>query len=297
MSTTRQQEADRNLELEQETSSDPRALERKITELETKNERLRNAVATAHRQRYRRSALVMGVLGLVSLLGAGVFQNMQAVLIALGGTGLYAAVLIYFLTPERFVAATIGGRVYGAIAENESAIVDDLDLQGQPHVVPGTGTAAPARLFVPLDSATSVPDSLGMGAPFRIEDERGLVFKPTGVPLYELLVDANDSLPDAPESLARIVGEAVVEQFELVDKVDVDTEPGRATLAVKDSAFGPLDQFDHPVVSLLATTLAIEQKMPVKFEVAEAEAQEGWLVTYRWDIEGGSPEASSEETA
>ena len=284
-STTAAVQTDGETTTGRELSTGTHESETRILELEAENERLREAVAIAHRRRYRRSAIAMAVLGIVALLGAGAVSNVRTVLIALGGTGLFAAVLTYYLTPERFVAATVGERVYGATADNEAAIVDDLDIQGSPHVVPAKGSAAPARLFVPLDSSTPVPESIDVDAPFRVDRQKGVVFKPTGVPLYELLVDATNSLPSSLDTLAVVVADALVEQFELVDAVDVDTEPGRATLAVNGSTFGPLDQFDHPVVSLFATTIAVEQETPVKVAVTRAETQSNWLVTCRWNVE------------
>ena len=143
----------------------------RVEELSAKNDQLRQQVAAATRARYRRSAIVMALVGVVALAGAALFPDVRTVLVALGGTGVFAAVLTYFLTPERFVAAS--------------------------------------------------------------------------------------------------VGDALVEQFELVDGVDVDVEAGRATLAVDGSVYGPVDRFDHPVASLFATTLAVELDEPVALEVGE----------------------------
>ena len=257
----------------------------RIQQLEVENRRLREALADAHHQRYRQSAVAMAGLGFVALLGAVVFPNVRTVLVALGGTGFFGAVLMYLLTPERFVAAAVGQRVYGALADNVAAIADDLDLQGDPHVVPATGRAAPARLFIPVDSASPVPESIDDPAPLRVSEPKGLAVEPTGTPLYELLVHANGSPPGTSDGIAITVADALTDQFELVDAADVDTEPGRATLAISGSAFGAVDRFDHPVVSLFSTTLAIELERPVNIEVSEADESDGWLITCRWVVE------------
>lgn len=259
----------------------------RVEELEARNERLRQAVAAATRARYRRSALAMGLVGLLALGGAYLLPDVRTVLLALGGTGVFAAVLTYFLTPERFVAASVGEAVYATLADNEAAVVDDLDLRGEPHVVPGRGPAAPARLFVPLDAGVDVPGETDHVAPFGVEDRMGLYLQPTGAPLYESFSEAAGTLPGEPAALARSVGDALVEQFELVDGVETDVEAGRGTLAVDGSVYGPLDRFDHPVASLFATTLAVELDEPVSVAASESDETAEWRVTCRWGAEAG----------
>jgi hypothetical protein len=266
----------------------------RVEELSAKNDQLRQQVAAATRARYRRSAIVMALVGVVALAGAALFPDVRTVLVALGGTGVFAAVLTYFLTPERFVAASVGEAVYATLADNEAAVVDDLDLRGEPHVVPGRGPAAPARLFVPLDAGVDVPEETDHVAPFGVEDRLGLFLQPTGAPLYESFREAAGTLPGEPPALARSVGDALVEQFELVDGVEADVEAGRATLAVDGSVYGPVDRFDHPVASLFATTLAVELDEPVALEVGERDESGGWRVTCRWGEEVGEPDQTGD---
>lgn len=282
-----------------QSAADPETAEltARIQELEAQNEQLRQEVAAATRARYRRSALTMGAVGVLALVGAAVFPDVRTVLVALGGTGVFAAILTYFLTPERFVAASVGEAVYATLADNEAAIIDDLDLRGAHHIIPATGGAAPARLFVPLDDTVDVPDSTAHVAPFAVEDRLGLFLQPTGLQLYQAFQEAAGTLPEEPAALGRSVGDALVEQFELVDAVDVDVDAnadagaGRAILAVDGSVYGPLDRFDHPVASLFATTFAVELDEAVTVTVSESDADGEWRVTCRW----GRPEAIADE--
>jgi hypothetical protein len=275
------------------TAPDRSELLARIETLEDENERLRNAVEAAQRRRYRRTAIGLLIVGLFALGGAFAFPSLRTVLIALGGTGIFGAVLTYFLTPERFVAASVGEQVYRTLADNEAAIVDDLDLRGDPLVIPTEGDAAPARLYVSVTDGDARPDSEALSEPFVTGDEPGISLAPTGVPLYESVIDAAGTLPEAPGDLAATVGDALVEQFELVDGVDTDVEPGRATLTVSGSAYGPVDRFDHPVASVLAATLAIELDEPVTVDVNDGGERGDWLVTCRWD----DVETASNETA
>lgn len=261
----------------------------RVETLEAENERLRTALAAAHRRRYRRTAIGLAAIGLVALASATAIPGLRPVLVALGATGIFGAVLTYFLTPERFVAASVGERIYGTLADNEHAIADDLDLRGQPIVIPVRGEAAPARLFVPPSDAedegtlSSVPDRESLSTPFVVGDPQGLAVEPTGGPLYEALTDAAGELPSTPGDIAAAAGDALVEQFELVDAVDADAEPGRVTVAVDGSAYGPVDRFDHPVASLPATALAVELDTPVAVSVDDGGEYGEWLITCRWE--------------
>jgi hypothetical protein len=265
-----------------DTEADRSELVARIETLEAENERLRTAVEAAQRRQYRRTAVGLLVVGLLALGGAYVFPSLRTVLIALGGTGVFGAVLTYFLTPERFVAASVGEQIYGTLADNEAAIVDDLDLRGDPIVVPTEGDAAPARLYVSVTDSGGLPELGALSEPFVAGDHPGISLAPTGVPLYESVVDAAGTLPDAPGDLAATVGDALVEQFELVDGVQTDVEPGRATLTVSGSAYGPIDRFDHPVASAFAATLAVELDESVTVEVDDGGERGDWLVTCRW---------------
>lgn len=276
-------EAEPTREVESASRDDEVAdVETRLETLKTENERLREAVSAAHQRRYRLTAIGFAVVGSLALVGAALFPDERTVLVALGGTGLFGTVLTYFLTAERFVSASVGERVYGALADNEAAIVDDLALQGEPTIVPTEQRAVPAALFVSRTPGSVPPDAADLSAPFVTGDQPGLLLTPTGVGLYRDLLDSATTLPETPVGIATTVGDALVEQFELVDAVEVDAEAERVTMAVDGSAYGPVDRFDHPVVSVVATALAVEHQRPVTFSVTEADRAD-WLVTCRFE--------------
>lgn len=78
--------------------------------------RLRSELARTRRPRYWRAATGTAGLGAAAIVGALLFPAASTVLIALGRTGLFIAVLVRYLTPERFVSATIGRWVYEALS-------------------------------------------------------------------------------------------------------------------------------------------------------------------------------------
>jgi hypothetical protein len=275
---------------------DTAALADLIETLEAENQRLRETVSAAERRKHRYTALGFAVLGVVALGGAALFSPVRDVLIALGGTGLFGAVLIYFLTPEQFITASVGEQIYTTLAENEAAIVDDLALQGEPVVLPATGTAAPARLFVPLQPGTMPTVPITSSEPFRADGPTGVSFEPTGAPLYTAVSDTAGTLPTTPAGVATTVGDALVEQFELIKgvEVEIDTDSGvgadRVTMTIDGSTYGSLDRFDHPVVSVGATALAAELDTAVTFDVEEG-ARAEWRVTYELNATAAASES------
>lgn len=257
----------------------------RIETLQGEVERLETELADARRTSYRRTAIGMAVLGGLALAGAGVFPGVRTVLLALGGTGLFAALLTYYLTPERFVGAGVAGGVYGALADTLEAITTELELSDTAVYVPVDGDP-PARLYVPEQPAAvaGVPDADTLRTAFVVTPEhRGLSLRPTGGPLQTEFSEAASPLPDTPGELSRAASEALVEQFELVDAADTDVGDGRVTVRVTGSAYGPVDRLDHPVASFLATTLAVTLDDPVDLEVTR-EGDGTYLVTCRWDV-------------
>lgn len=265
---------------------DPEALVARIETLQSEVERLETELTDARRTSYRRTAIGLAGLGGLALVGAWLFPGVRTVLLALGGTGLFAALLTYYLTPERFVGASVAGGVYAALADNLEAITTELELADTAVYVPVDGDSA-ARLYVPEQppAVAGVPDPDTLHTAFVVTPEhRGLSLRPTGGPLQTEFEAAASPVPDAPGDLSRAASEALVEQFELVDTADPDVGDGRATVRVTGSTYGPVDRLDHPVASFLATTTAVGLAAPVELEVAPGSDDGAYLVTCRWDI-------------
>ena len=265
--------------------ADEKELLARIETLEDKNERLRRELSAARRTRYRRTAIGMAFLGGLAFLGAGLLPSLRDLLLALGGTGLFGALLTYYLTPERFIAASVGEAVYGTLAENLESVAGELELSETRVYVPVDGDPG-VRLYLPdqpLDAA-GLPDPEDLRDTFVVTPgHRGLSLRPSGDSLRQEFVEATSPVPESPAELVAAVSEALVEQFELVDTADPDVEePGRATVRITGSAYGPVERLDHPVASLLATALADVTGEPVELEVVATGDAES-LVTCRWE--------------
>lgn len=262
-----------------------------VIELERLRERNRRLQATYERARtaqYRRTALGLAALGLVGIAGAVAVPELRDVLLVLGATGLFGGLLTVYLTPERFVAADVGRGVFETMADDRATLVTELGLTEQRVYAPVGNVGDRVRLFVPqyedydLPARDALTDSLVVPAD---ETGRGATFAPTGRSLYDSFAEAlPGEPPEQPGPLAEQVGDALVEQFELLDRTRVDaSETGRLTVGVSETIYGPADRFDNPAVSLYAVALARALDEAVTVEVdAVDEGRAAYLLTVRW---------------
>ena len=254
----------------------------RLAVLEAENRQLREEYARARQATYRRTALGLFVVGLIGLVGGLGFPDARTVLFALGGTGVFAGVLTYVLTPERFVSARVGARLVRALRADREAIVDELGLRGEPVYVPGEEV----RLFVPRRENGSLPDRSDLTDLFVVPedaDRGGVAFHPTGGPLFEELEAAHDRPVDATaRTTASVVADALVELFEVADGTDYDVDAGtnRVTFEINGAGLGDPTGIDHPIPSLIAVALVRTLEAPVRVEVTD---DDPLTVTCRYD--------------
>ena len=178
--------------------------------LTEENRQLRAEYTRSQQLRHRRTAFGMAALGVLSALAAIPFENSRSVLFALAGTGLFASILTYYLTPQRFVSAAIEERIYSATAASGDRIVSDLGLQDTrvyvPSVRSGDDRFADVRLFVPQHPEYVLPNNDELTVPFVVtknEMSRGVSFYPIGATLFhEFETNMSDALQREPSTLA-----------------------------------------------------------------------------------------------
>lgn len=262
--------------------------------LREENQRLRSEYVRARQTEYHRAALASGFFGVIAALGGFVFPDTRATLFALAGIGIVTGILTYFLTPEQFVTAELGERTYTALATLGNNLVSELGLQDTHIYVPTQTTtgerAANVRLFIPQHATYDVPDEEALSSLFVVTENkraRGASVPPTGATLFhEFTQTMTDSLADTPSDLADQLTEAVVQGFELADDVVPDTDPDAAqvTVGIRDSTFGAVDRFDHPLSSFIATGLAEGLDTPVQLKTITTEDDQfDYLLTYTWE--------------
>ena len=271
-------ETDQDVEAESEAADDASAAGESASEderaadlaaqvelLAEENRRLRSEYVRARQTTHRRTALGLFAIGAVAVLGALALSQSRDVLFALGGTGLFAGLLTYYLTPEQFVAADTGERVYAALAATGAQLVAELGLQDDRVYAPvsrttaggvneaarsgevaGAGQAAEVdeaggqsdvagtgslgvRLFVPARSEFAVPDPGELDSLFVVtgtDRERGVSLQPTGGGLYREFESAMvEEVAERPADLAAQLADALVEGFELVESASADVDP------------------------------------------------------------------------
>lgn len=241
-----------------DADADPAA---RVVQLEREVARLREQYATVQQTRYRRLALGFAAVGVVALAGAAVFAPVRTVLVALGGTGLFGAVMTYYLTPERFVPAEVSERITADLAGNQAALVAELDLRDDRVYVPRADRPV-ATLFVPRHPDYVVPDADALDRILVIpEDEagRGVALTPAGNALFVEFEAIRDGplAGDVDRLLAQLT-EGLTDGFELVDRAEtsVDATTDRVTVRLAGSVYGGAERFDHPALSFLAVGLA-----------------------------------------
>lgn len=253
----------------------------RIDVLEEENERLRAEFTRAQRVRNRRTAAGFAGLGLLCVLGGVLFPGVRSVLFALGGTGLFAAILTTWVTPERFVSADVGERVYAALASNHAAMTAELGLTGTPVYVP---RRADVRLWVSQADGNAAPEPAALDDTFVVgeaADDRGVALEPTGRRLVESLNGVGTDPEIDVGMAATTLASALVETFEIADSAEsnVDRSNGRATFEITGAIYGDPNRFDHPVTSILGVGLAETLDESVRVEVADTEPL---VVTCRW---------------
>lgn len=289
-------EPDADRETERTETTDPETLQRRLAVLRAENRQLRDEYARAQQATYRRTALGLFVVGLIGLLGGISFPDARTVLFALGGTGVFAGLLTYVLTPERFVSARVGARVFNALRTDRDATLDELGLAGDPVYVPADGV----QLFVPRTTGTPLPDAAALTDLFVVPDapdRGGVAFHPTGDPLFAEFDDTRDRpIGTTPAAVTPVAADALVELFELADGVDhdVDTDTRRVTFEVVGAGLGDPTGIDHPIPSFLAVCLVRAVETPVRVEVSD---DDPLTITCRYgrresDANESTPEAS-----
>lgn len=266
-------------------------LRAQIDLLRSENERLRKEYARARQASYRRTALGLGAVGAVAVAGGLLFPAAREVLFVLGAIGVFGAVLTRYLTPERFVAAETGERIYAAQADTLGDLTEQLGLEATFVYVSVEGEPS-ARLFVPQHSEHEIPDATSLERPLVVGDraaERGASFVPIGATLFrEFERSLTGSLGSDPATVAEQVADALVEGFELAEtaEVSVDGTDGRATVALGGAVYPDADALDNPLGSLLAVALAESLDQPIRLDTARSDDE--LVVTCQW--EGGEAE-------
>ena len=275
----------------EEGQQDVDALQAQLELLREENERLRREYSRAKQARYRQTAIGLAGIGLAAVVAGLVFPAERTVLLALGATGLFGGLLTAMITPEQFVAASVGERTYAVLAENFDRVAGALGLQDDRIYLPiEDGGTTSIQLFVPQHAEYDLPETDAVSTPFVVpanDRARGLMVRPTGEELHaELARAVSGELATEPALLLEQVADGIVEQFELAESVTTEVSDGQATIGVTGSVYGDLDRFDHPIPSVLGAALSTQLDTPVSVSVQPGEDRRAdTLVVCEWETE------------
>lgn len=283
-----------------DADADAESTAARVVRLEREVARLREEYAAVQRTRYRRLALGFAAVGVAALAGAAVLPPVRTVLVALGGTGLFGAVMTYYLTPEQFVSADLSERITADLASNQADLVAELDLQPDRVYLPRPDRPV-ATLFVPRAPDYELPDGDALDQVLVVSESpaaRGLAFTPAGNALFvefERLLDA--SLADDVDRLCDQLCEGLTDGVELADRAEttVDAASDRVTVRLGGSLYGGPERFDHPALSFLAVGLARGLDTPVVMTPKTADDAGTLRATYT--VRDGLPDTTADDTA
>ncbi|MFC6864107.1 hypothetical protein ACFQGE_11640 [Halomicroarcula sp. GCM10025817] len=270
-----------------------------LRRLRTENERLRSEYARVKQVQHKRTALGLLGVGLVCVAAGLVFPAERTVLIALGSTGVFGAVLTVFLSTEPVVPTTVGWSLANAVGANGASIKDELGLSDVAVYVPVEwGTAShegPVRLFVPQCTEYDLPSDDALKTTFvsATEDSsRGVSFVPTSARLLREF-DRSAAPVETTAALAEQLCDALVEQFELAEsaEAEIDHETNRVSTALNGCTYPDATAFDHPAASFLGGGFAMQLDQSVTVDVERVDDKDvDVLVTCWWDQSTLNPE-------
>jgi len=238
--------------------------------LRAENERLRRELERSTRTTYRRTAVALLAVGLLSAVAGLLVPAAREVLVVVGAIGVFGGVLTWYLTPDRVLAASVTASVFDAHADTVAAIRDELGLREDPVYVPDDERVGGAVLFLPLHADYELPEGFDRAFVAAGEERaRGVALRPSAAALAGALERSVTGKLD-PGRLPAVVPEAVVEQFELADGADAELVDGTLTVEFEGLAVAGVDRPDHPVVSLTAVAAARAVDEPVRVEAADA---------------------------
>lgn len=287
MEAHRMSESEFGPDTEATEADDEEDIESTIAELEAELARLREEYDAARRTQYQRTAVGLGIIGIVALASGAAIVPVREVLTVLGVTGLFGAVITYYITPETFIAADIGERVSADLAENLGEIVVELGLTTNRIYIP-TETTPSVRLFIPRVDPYSIPDTDALTDTLVITSKKethGIALTPAGNRLFDSFEQTRDGpLTADPTVVADQLATGLTDGLELAADVETErTTEQIITVRMTQTQFGTADRFDNPATSFFAVGLATALNTPIEVEYHDTEQPRTIRANFSWD--------------
>ena len=228
------------------------------------------------------AALLLAALGIASLGGWFLWGTATTgPLLYFGGIGLFGAVLVPLIFPERTLPPMVAEGLHGALVsavEREGgagATRGATVYRPDPDGAGGAGSTEPSDVRVyaldgepqDLDSAASVASTLTTESSFRSSAAGSVLYR-------AFRSEAVPNVGATPEAFAWQLCQGLTEWFELATDATPEVEStGGMTIHIEESTLPRADRFDHPIVSFLGVALACYWDRPVVIDVQPGEGE------------------------
>lgn len=260
------------------------------TELDT----LQSHHSNGRQFRYRRMGVALGLVGLVTYLLSWFYPETRELLLIIGGTGLFTAVMVFYLTPERFVPVSVSERIFEPLLENNRDIVNELGFRGPPVYVPigehdGSDGTREVVLFISEHEKSELPgsDVLAERTIIMDSDRRGFAVRPSAISLIRnFTASVSSGLNNNPPQLTAQLTDGLTNSLEFIGSAteEIRQDENRATFRISSPCYSNLDRIDNPIPSFIGTGLAAGLGSPVEVTVRESPEDEvgDWVIDCTW---------------
>jgi hypothetical protein len=235
-------------------------------------------------RRYRIGIISLAALGTLMGVAGIVIENSRTVLFALSGIGLFGAILSYMLVPERFIPTSLAWRTYAPLAEIGPLLVTTFGLSDRQVYFPTDNGRV--RLLIPESSRSLDNHDIPSTGIHESDGARQLVLPTTGDELLAAFREQHDEAlqPDAEKLIDQLL-DVLVEDFELIGwaNAHIESESGRAVVAVEQSYYGRPTTFDHPVAAFLAAGFVAGLGTAVVLAQTQRSEDGQYVLTYHWN--------------
>ena len=242
-----------------------------IETVKGERDRLKRKLNEQNRWAIRPAAIALFVLGLAvvalwALTNTG--QTMSMLILLAGVTVIALALLLYFLSPARFLRAEVADALALSGTANLKRVLDAMLVEAPGVCVP-SARAGTTRLFIPVSGAldpASVPRATGGTFITREAGTPGIMLEPPGYGLLAYMRQIGATFTD--EGLENEVRDALENSLELASGVVVRREGDAITVSMRDLANagmcaavrkerpGTCTQTGCPVCSFVACAIA-----------------------------------------
>lgn len=266
-----------------------------IKRLEEEVQSLRSQYLVGRQFRYRRMGVALGLVGIGIYLTSWFFPESREFLLIVGGTGLFTAVLVFYLTPERFVPASQSEQIFDPLLKNLQDLAYEFGLRGPTVYVPtgghrDSGGLKDVTLFIPEDENYNLPspNELAQRSVIRTNSkQRGLSVRPSASSLIQnFAASLSSGLASNPTHLSAQLVDGLTNSLELIGSgsEEVHTDENSVAFRISSPFYSNIDRFDNPIPSFIGTGLAAGLDSPVEVSVRESSENEigDYVIDCEW---------------